>query len=506
MDPSGISSVNLSHTWPVGKIKSGFVKFLTRFSLTLKHPVVTAFVSTIIDAGDAEWLRNWTEIINYQWHALICLTIYIRVLSSSIPETIRRAYRKGPVFLRKVSRRLIFQLQQISQREWRCIVKIQEHYARDIFKKYGLPVPDFGLATNPDEARALAKELGTPVVVKAQVLVGGRGKAGGVKLADDIDEARDKAGAILGMDIKGLKVEKVLVAKSVDIDKEYYIGIVLDRDRKQHVVIASPAGGVDIEQVAEETPDKIGKVWIDPKYGLHAYECRKMLFDIGFEQKVALHAAAILQKLYQIVLDHDCSLVEINPLVLSPDGNIWAIDAKINFDDSGLFRHPELRKLKESEDTDPIERDAHSRGLTYVRLEDGNVGIIGNGAGLVMGTMDEVKRFGRDIAKPANFLDIGGGARADSVKNSLEVVLSDPNVKAVLINVFGGITRCDEVARGLNEAIESVKTDIPIFVRLEGTNSVEGREILNGDAFHVIETLDQAAEPIIGYVSEGAVR
>ena len=362
-------------------------------------------------------------------------------------------------------------------------------------------MPPYAVATTPDEAAKIAEELGPPVVVKAQVLVGGRGKAGGVKLADTVDEAREKAEKILGMDIKGLTVEKVLVAKAVDIEKEFYVGIVLDRDRKRHVVIGSPAGGVDIEQVAEETPEKIGKVWIDSDYRLHQYETREMLFGVGFDKNVAAKAAGIIDKLYKIVIDHDCSLVEINPLVLSPDGKIWAIDAKINFDDSGLFRHPELKALKESEDTDPIEREAHSRGLTYVRLEDGNVGIIGNGAGLVMATMDEVKRFGKGVAKPANFLDIGGGAQAEVVKNALEVVLMDPNVKAVLINVFGGITRCDEVARGLNGAIEGVELKVPIAVRLAGTNVEEGREILDSEKFVVIETLDESADRIVEWVS-----
>ncbi len=380
-------------------------------------------------------------------------------------------------------------------------MKIHEHCARDIFRKYGVPIPPDGLATTPDEAKALAEEFGGQVVIKAQVLVGGRGKAGGVKLANSPDEAYEKASRILGMDLKGLRVEKVLVAKAVDIQKEYYIGITLDRDRKKHVVIASPAGGVDIEEVAEKTPEKIGKVWIDPAYGLHQYECRKMLFEVGFEPQVAGKAAAFIQKLYKCVIDNDCSLAEINPLVLSPDGQIWAIDAKINLDDSGLYRHPELKALRESEDTDPLEREAHNRGLTYVRLNDGNVGIIGNGAGLVMATMDEVKRLGRGIAKPANFLDIGGGAQAEVVKNALEVVLMDPNVRAVLINVFGGITRCDEVAKGILQAVEGIELKVPIIIRLAGTNDAEGRAILKGSRLEVVETLDQAAAKIVEWVS-----
>jgi len=379
-------------------------------------------------------------------------------------------------------------------------VKIHEYHAREIFRRYGLPVPPDGVAVTPDEAQALAEKLGCPAVIKAQVLVGGRGKAGGVKLADSPAEAREKASEILGMKIKGLTVEKVLVAKAVDIAREYYVGVTLDRDRKQHVAIASPAGGVDIEQVAEETPEKIGKVWIDPAWGLHLHEARRMLFEVGFEPQVASKAADILQKLYKLVIDLDCSLVEVNPLVLTPDEKVLAIDAKVNFDDNGLYRHPELKELRESEDTDPIEREAHNRGLTYVRLEGGNVGIIGNGAGLVMATMDEVKRFGKGIAMPANFLDIGGGAKADVVKNALEVVLMDPNVKAVLINVFGGITRCDEVARGVLEAIKGVAIRVPVIIRLAGTNAKEGRELIAGSPLHTAESLEDTADRIVEWV------
>lgn len=379
-------------------------------------------------------------------------------------------------------------------------MKIHEYRAREIFRRYGLPVPPDGVASTPDEAAALADRLGYPAVIKAQVLVGGRGKAGGVKLANNAEEVREKAAAILSMKIKGLPVEKVLVAHAVHIDREYYLGITLDRDRKQFVAIASPAGGVDIEQVAEESPEKIGKIWIKPDWGLHVFEARRCLFDLGFEPNVAPKAADILVKLYRLTTELDCSLVEINPLVLTPDGEVLAIDAKINFDDNGLFRHPELKELRESEDTDPLEREAHHRGLTYVRLEGGNVGIIGNGAGLVMATMDEVKRFGKGVAAPANFLDIGGGARAEVVKNALEVVLMDPNVKAVLINVFGGITRGDEVAKGVLEAIQGVELRVPVIIRLAGTNAKEGREMLEGSPLHTAESLEETAERIVEWV------
>lgn len=380
-------------------------------------------------------------------------------------------------------------------------MKIHEYQARAIFRKYGLPVPPDDIAYTPEEARSIAEKIGGQVVVKAQVLVGGRGKAGGVKLANNPDEAFEKAKAILGMKIKGLTVEKVMVAKATDIAKEYYLGITFDRDRKKYVVIASPAGGVDIEQVAEESPEKIGKILIDPAYGLHQFEVREMLFGVGFEADVVPKAVGVIMKLYKALIDFDCSLIEVNPFVLAPDGAVWAIDAKINFDDSGLFRHPELKEMKESEDTDPIEREAHARGLTYVRLEGGNVGIIGNGAGLVMATMDEVKRFGKGIAKPANFLDIGGGARSEVVKNALEVVLMDPNVKTVLINVFGGITRCDEVAKGVLDAFNNVDVKVPVTIRLEGTNAEQGREIIRGSNLNVVENLAEAAENIVAWVS-----
>ncbi|MCX6645430.1 MAG: ADP-forming succinate--CoA ligase subunit beta [bacterium] len=381
-------------------------------------------------------------------------------------------------------------------------MKIQEHRAREIFRQYGIPVPDSEVAVTASDARDVSNRIGYPVVIKAQVLVGGRGKAGGVKIANNSDEAFSKAGEIIGMDIKGLKVEKVLIAKAVDIAKEYYIGITVDRDRKQHVVIVSPAGGINIEEVAEKTPEKIGKMWIDPAYGLHPYELRNVLFGAGFEPDVAVKAAGILMKLYKAVLDLDMSLVEINPLVLTPTGEVLAIDAKINFDDSGIYRHPSLKELKESEDTDPIEIEAHSRGLTYVRLTDGNVGIIGNGAGLVMATMDEVKRAGKGIAKPANFLDIGGGAQASMVKNALEVVLMDPNVKSVLINVFGGITRGDEVAKGLLLAIEGIELKVPVVIRLAGTNWREGKKILEGSRLIPVETLEEACNVITNWMME----
>lgn len=381
-------------------------------------------------------------------------------------------------------------------------MKIQEYQAREIFRRYGLPIPPDGVAETPEEAEKFAEKFGGKVVVKSQVLVGGRGKAGGVKLASNPTEAKEKASKILGMDIKGLKVEKVLVAPAVDIEKEYYIGITMDRDRKKHVVIASPAGGVDIEKVAEETPEKIGKFWIDPAYGLHQYELRDMLFAVGFEPDVAPKAAGIIQNLYKCVIENDCSLAEVNPLVLTTDGKVLAIDAKINIEDNGLFRHPELKVLKQSEDTDPLEKEAHLRGLTYVRLEGGNVGIIGNGAGLVMATMDEIKRAGKGIATPANFLDIGGGAKAEVVKNALEVVLMDPGVKAVLINVFGGITRCDEVAKGLLEAISGIKLKVPVVIRLAGTNVKEGKELLKGtDALVAVDSLSEGAEKIVEWLS-----
>jgi succinyl-CoA synthetase beta subunit len=383
------------------------------------------------------------------------------------------------------------------------LLKIHEYQAKDVFAKYGLPVPAGRVATTPQEAKAVAGEIGKPVVVKAQVLVGGRGKAGGVKLAKTPDEAFERAEDILALTIKGLPVEKVLVAEAVDIREEYYIGITIDRDRRKVVLIASPAGGVDIEEVAEKTPEKIAKVWVDPLMGVDQYAIRQALFKAGFEPKFVSKIAGMHAKLYEIFMDFDCSLVEINPLVITNDNELKAIDAKINFDDNGLFRHPDLREWREGDETDAIEKEAHRRGVTsYVRLPGGNVGIIGNGAGLVMATMDEVKRAG---GNPANFLDVGGSATSDVVADGLEVVTMDEGVKGILINIFAGIARCDVIAEGLLKTMESMDIKVPIVVRMQGTNSEKGKEILAGTSMIPVDTLPEGAAKIVSLIKRGGV-
>ena len=380
-------------------------------------------------------------------------------------------------------------------------MKIHEYQAREIFSRYGLPVPPAKVAATPEEAEAIAKEIGKPVVVKAQVLVGGRGKAGGVKLAKDAAEAKQRAKDILALRIKDLPVEKIMVAEAVDIKTEYYIGITIDRDRRMVVLIASPAGGVDIEEVAEKTPEKIAKVWVDPLKGVDQYAIREALFKAGFDPAYVAKIAAIHAKLYDIFLDYDCSLVEINPLVITTGNEIKAIDAKINFDDNGLYRHPDLKAWREGDETDPIEKEAHRRGVSsYVRLPGGNVGIIGNGAGLVMATMDEVKRAG---GSPADFLDVGGSATSDVVKNALEVVTMDKEVKGILINIFAGIARCDVIAEGLLKAVQSIDIKLPIVIRMQGTNADKGKQILAGTKMIPVDTLPDGAAKVVSLIKKG---
>ena len=372
-------------------------------------------------------------------------------------------------------------------------MKIHEYQAKEILAGYGVPTPTGEVATTPAEARAIAEKLGGRVVVKSQVHVGGRGKAGGIKVVDSPDEAEQVAGQILGMDIKGLTVEKVLVEQACNIAQEFYLGITLDRAVQQNVVMVSTAGGVDIEEVAAKTPEKIARVWIHPSLGLADYQTRQVLYGAGFPRQAVRGAAKFLQALYKAYIEVDATLAEINPLVLTEEGELIAADAKINIDDSALYRHPDFDQYEEASQEDPIEAEAHRRGLQYVRL-GGEVGVIGNGAGLVMATLDEVKDAG---GSPANFLDIGGGAKAEVVAASLDVVLSDPNVKGVLFNIFGGITRGDEVARGIIQGCEQLNVQAPIVVRLTGTNAAEGREILASSNLTSAETMAEAAEKIV---------
>ncbi len=372
-------------------------------------------------------------------------------------------------------------------------MNLHEYQARDIFAKYGLPVLQGEVATTPQEARAIAEKLGTRVVVKAQVHVGGRGKAGGVKLADTPEEAEAVAARILGMEIKGVPVRKVLVAQAVNIAQEVYLGAVLDRGSKRVVLMASAAGGVDIEEVARETPEKIVKVAAHPHLGLLPFQARQLAFGIGLAKEQVKGFVKAALAVYRAFVDVDASLAEINPLVWTAEGEWKAVDSKIVLDDNGLYRHPELEALRDLEAEPPEERAAREAGLSYVKL-DGNIGCLVNGAGLAMTTMDVIKLYG---GEPANFLDIGGGANAEKVEAALRIIFSDPKVKAVLINIFGGITRCDEVAKGVVAAIEAIRPQQPIVVRLVGTNEEEGRQILEAARLISATTLVEAAQKAV---------
>ena len=372
-------------------------------------------------------------------------------------------------------------------------MKIHEYQAREIFKKYGLPVPNSVLCQSVEEVeKAMAKKEDL-VVVKAQVLVGGRGKAGGVKLARNKQEAVDAARQILGMDIKGLTVEKVLVADAVDIQKEFYVGLINDRNTKSVTLMASAEGGVEIEEVAKNTPELIHKFAIDPLTGLLDFQAREIGMKLFGNVKHARKAADIMQKLYTLFVETDATIAEINPLVLTPDNEIWAIDGKMNFDDNALYRQAEIEAMREADEDELKEIDAHEKGLSYVKL-DGNIGCMVNGAGLAMATMDMIKLYG---GEPANFLDIGGSSNPQKVVDAMNILLSDQNVNAVMINIFGGITRCDDVARGLIKALDTIKTDIPIVVRLSGTNAEEGLALLKETGLPTVATMSEAAQKAI---------
>lgn len=372
-------------------------------------------------------------------------------------------------------------------------MKIHEYQAKQIFKKYGLPVPNDVLCHSVEEVeQAMAGKDGM-VVIKAQVLVGGRGKAGGVKLAKNKQEAVEAAKQILGMDIKGLTVEKVLVAEAVDIEKEFYVGLINDRNTKSVTLMASSEGGVEIEEVAKNTPELIHKFPIDPSTGLLDFQARNIGLQLFGDAKLARQAGAILQKLYKLFVETDATIAEINPLVLTPDNKIWAIDGKMNFDDNALYRQPEIEAMREADEDELKEIDAKEKGLSYVKL-DGNIGCMVNGAGLAMATMDMIKLYG---GEPANFLDIGGSSNPQKVVDAMNILLSDKNVNAVMINIFGGITRCDDVARGLIEALKILQTDMPIVVRLSGTNAAEGLALLKETGLPTVETMSEAAQKAI---------
>ena len=349
-----------------------------------------------------------------------------------------------------------------------------EYQGKELFARHGIPVPSGEAAETPAEARAAAERIGGTVAVKAQVQVGGRGKAGGIKLAANPDEAEARAGEILGMDIKGHTVHRVWVEAASDIAKEYYASITFDRGEKKPLVMLSAIGGVDIEAVAEEHPDKLARLHVDPLSGFHPHHARRLCYEAGIDDGAMKGVIDILLRLYQGFIDLDTTLMEINPLIWTTDGRVIALDAKVTIDGNALYRHPDILALQEASTEDPQERMAQEKGVTYVKL-DGDVGILGNGAGLVMSTLDVVALAG---GRPANFLDAGGGSKADEVVAALEVLLSDPKVKALLINIFGGITRCDEVAEGLLTAIAQLGATLPIVVRLDGTNEEEGRAII----------------------------
>jgi succinyl-CoA synthetase beta subunit len=372
-------------------------------------------------------------------------------------------------------------------------MKIHEYQAKEIFRKFGIPVPGGTVATTPEEAEKIAKDLGGAVVVKAQVHVGGRGKAGGVKLAKTPQEAKEAASKILGMDIKGLTVKKVLVTAAIDIKDEAYVGFIVDRRSKKPLIMVSAAGGIDIEQIARETPEKIHKMIIDPEYGLFSHQAMELAFCLYDDIKLVRKAADIIKKLYSVFISVDSSLTEINPLVVTKDGEIWAVDAKINIDDNALTRHPELESLRDVTENEKKELDAKSKGLSYIKL-DGNIGCVVNGAGLAMATMDLIKKYG---GEPANFLDIGGSSNPEKVVNALNILISDKNVKSIFFNIFGGITRCDDVAQGIVEALSKLTIDLPIVIRLAGTNEERAREILSGTKLIAASSMSEAARKSI---------
>lgn len=377
-------------------------------------------------------------------------------------------------------------------------MKVHEYQAKEMFATYGIPVDKSEVCRSVDDAVKAYNRLDTSkVIVKAQVHTGGRGKAGGVKLATDEVELRQHAAAILGMDIKGFTVDRVLVGEAVNIDKEYYASYVIDRKSKSTLLMISKEGGMDIEEVARVSPEKIHKFVIDPSVGVPDYLAREAAFKLFDDIKLVRQVAAIFQKLYTLFVNSDASLAEINPLVLTKEGNIVAIDAKMTFDDNALYRHTKIAALNEPTEEEKKELYAKSKGFSYVNL-GGEIGCMVNGAGLAMATMDMIKLYGGD---PANFLDIGGSSNPTKVIEAMKLLLNDENVKVVLINIFGGITRCDDVAHGLLKAFEQIKTDIPIVIRLTGTNEKEGRALLEGTHFHVAETMGQATQKAVSLVN-----
>jgi succinyl-CoA synthetase beta subunit len=386
-------------------------------------------------------------------------------------------------------------------------MKIHEYQAKEILRNYQVPVPRGKEAFSAEEAVNVAKDLGTDVVVvKAQIHAGGRGKGGGVKLARSIEEVKEISSQILGMNLvthqtgpEGRIVKKLLIEEGMDIARELYLGVVLDRAVSQLVMMASTEGGVEIEKVAAETPDKILKEWINPAVGLQPYQARKLAFGLGLEGGQVGNAVKFMLALYRAFIETDCSLAEINPLIVTGDGKVIALDAKMNFDDNADYRHKNFQELRDLDEEDPLEVEASNYHLNYIKL-DGNVGCMVNGAGLAMSTMDIIKLAG---GEPANFLDVGGTANVDTVRDGFKIILSDPNVKAILINIFGGIVRCDRVAKGVIEAANTIKINLPVVVRLEGTNAEEAGDLLQNSNidFIVAKTLEDAADKVVKTLS-----
>ncbi|MEE8398547.1 MAG: ADP-forming succinate--CoA ligase subunit beta [Desulfobacterales bacterium] len=375
-------------------------------------------------------------------------------------------------------------------------MKIHEYQAKELFKTYDIPIPDGGVAFNPKDAAGVAEGLGGyPVVVKAQIHAGGRGKGGGVKLAQSRDEARQLAGEIIGMTLvthqtgpEGRQVKKVLVEQGLNIAKELYLSIVPDRATAKIVIMASEAGGMDIETVAEETPEKIIKVYINPLLGIQAFHCREAAFGLNLTPAVMKPFTAMLRNLYRLFVDYDCGLLEINPLVITAEDTVIALDAKVDFDSNALFRHKDLLEYRDLDEEDPIEVEASGYNLNYINLGgSGNIGNMVNGAGLAMATMDIIKLAG---AEPVNFLDVGGGASAEMVENGFSIILRDENVRGILINIFGGILRCDVLAEGVVQAAKKMGINVPVVIRMEGTNVEEGRRILAESGLNLVTAVD----------------
>ena len=384
-------------------------------------------------------------------------------------------------------------------------MKLHEYQSKDLLAKYGVPVAAGEVTSDPAEARAIAERLGGNVVVKAQVLMGGRGKAGGVKLFTDAEAAGEFARELIGKKLvsnqnpEGMVVEKILVVNTVDIAQEFYVAVLMDRNLQKNIVMLSAEGGVEIEDVAENNPDAIVKLAIDPAFGITDYELRKAVKDANIPKEARNQMVAMIKGLVKAYVENDAEMIEINPCALTPDGKLVAADAKVSIDENALFRHKDYQATSSDSAEDPIEAEAAKRGIAYVKL-GGEIGIMGNGAGLVMQSLDEINAAG---GRPANFLDVGGGAKADRVKSCVELILMDPNVKGILLNIFGGITRVDEVAKGVLEAFDEIEVSIPVVARIEGTAVEEGRKILEGSKIIPAATVREAAKKIVELAHAG---